>query len=488
MKKRKTIKAKLPKRLLAGKTVVIAGNFPYPGQLAYKRFVIEQGGKVEASVTEATNLVLLGEGGKTIRNKLAKLHDSGFDIDVLDEPIELLQLSQEQLATAITDSASLKAMLAWPDWIWRELCFANLDYSQQQLGIPKDESSHWSVEEETFRKNNFDRAQFCNLSLKGRSLATCSFEKAKLDNVYLYDSGPAKLHAVAASNLRLLGCNKMQISDAKIQGVSLSHTDQLTLQNCVVSGLQFRSNLFTGFQKLRFSQTKLQVEKLEETLFANCHFEDCVFDKSSFRHIKFQNCKFDGSTFKNSTFQDIEFRKCDLRTAKFYNSELDNCDFSTSHAAGLILRKCRQQRLTVRAIQLPDIQGVDSAATRSPLKSKHLKGLIDVMHETDEITISFRTLDRRCEFQIHSDWFDESYNYTIGEQEHLHRAAKGSRNTKPRKSQDSLRAWNWLVAQVPEAAIDLKSVKVKSSKGVMSTSEMKDLVRSVLASIWQRTT
>ncbi len=70
----------------------------------------------------------------------------------------------------------------------------------------------------------------------------------------------------------------------------------------------------------------------QQTVFQNCKFLGCSFDRGSFTDVKFINCDFSNSSMNDIYFKSCAFENCKARGTDFYGSNfrhvsIENCNF-----------------------------------------------------------------------------------------------------------------------------------------------------------------
>lgn len=86
---------------------------------------------------------------------------------------------------------------------------------------------------------------------------------------------------------------------------------------------------FTGIFLSRIDGRNIS---FQQTVFQNCKFLGCRFDRASFTDIKFINCDFSNSSINDGCFRSCAFFNCKAVGADFYGSDIrhvsmENCNF-----------------------------------------------------------------------------------------------------------------------------------------------------------------
>ena len=129
---------------------------------------------------------------------------------------------------------------------------------------------------------------------------------------------------------------KVDFSQVKVEKIDFI---DCLFNKCDLSNIDLSEKLILRceFNDCKLIGSKFVETSLQNVLFNNCNMNYCNFNNSRIKELKFNYTKLKDSSFIEINHNKLEFNECDLENSEFYNTKLKDIDLSTSTIEGILV-------------------------------------------------------------------------------------------------------------------------------------------------------
>ena len=478
-----------PEKLLRGKKVCLTGRFTYyPHKDALTKWVRSEGGKITDKVDAKLDLLLVGEGKKSVKQKTAEKLNSqdGAGIEIVDDVKDLVSLSPLQFCNTITTEKGLLRLagLLDTDWLRDHSQILEIeDHDFRGKSIATSDKRKWTCFSNiAFKRCDFSKGKIRNVTLGHLDalIEECQFTGTHFDEAHFDDATDCEFIKNKATTLRLRGDVKnCRFESLNADEFHASHLKGCVFQNCKIGELHSTTYVFNeevidcNFLKCKIG--KIESEQIE---FQNCYFEDCELAGVQSERFEFKQCKFKNVIFKDSEFENLAFSGSDLKNCTLRNCTISlfNLDDSKVSGCKLIKSECVVVQATDK--QRKQIAGLqEDSTTKDAGNYKKAQQFAKVLIKSKKLNVDLDGSDakkKKVKLHIHFNgwWFQAGYKAGAAKKPkelELHSWDKPQQN-------DYIVKLLALVKQSNVDSIDLGSLKTRTSGCSLKPKELKQLV------------
>ncbi|MDQ3340200.1 MAG: pentapeptide repeat-containing protein [Myxococcota bacterium] len=292
----------------SGQRIFIGGRFEKLRKDEVVEVLTAEGATIDATLTGATTLVVLGTKSTSHEAKAKKLGAVTASEDELRK--DYIRPTAEQAAGMLSTPAGRKRLADLLALNRRQYSWSTDEYSSVVVGG-------------SFENASFAKAALCGVQFRDANLAGANLD----DVVRLSNAKNTSFRDATGAKAELFELDGCDLTSAKLPGATLSEAKKCNLTSASLEKASLREELvdcdFTG-------------AKLDESNWHIVKVKRCNFTGSSLRGASLDDCEIKACNFTRADFRDavvmatsfdFEFEDCDLREADFRNAELVRCVF-----------------------------------------------------------------------------------------------------------------------------------------------------------------